>query len=103
MPGEAGVLCARPAGLLKSSYAADGMITKVTTQSLCREAALSALRAFPGGLHVGGGVTPENAGQYLDAGASHVIVTSYVFRNGRLEQDRLNSLVPAILSCCGKC
>ena len=54
---------------------------------------MSALRAFPGGLHVGGGVTPENAGQYLDAGASHVIVTSYVFRNGRLEEDRLNALV----------
>ena len=38
-------------------------------------------------------MTPENAGQYLDAGASHVIVTSYVFRNGRLEEDRLNALV----------
>ena len=62
-------------------------------QRLRREAALSALRAFQGGLHVGGGVTPENAGQYLDAGASHVIVTSYVFRNGRLEEDRLNALV----------
>ena len=59
-------------------------------QRLRREAALSALQAFPGGLHVGGGVTPENAGQYLDAG---VIVTSYVFRNGRLEEDRLNALV----------
>jgi hypothetical protein len=54
---------------------------------------VSALNAFPGGLHVGGGVTPENAGRYLDAGASHVIVTSYVFRNGRLEEDRLNALV----------
>lgn len=42
---------------------------------------------------MGGGITAENAGEYLDAGASHVIVTSHVFRNGRLEQDRLNSLV----------
>lgn len=59
----------------------------------CREAALNALQAFQGGMHVGGGITAENAGEYLDAGASHVIVTSHVFRNGRLEQDRLNSLV----------
>ena len=43
-------------------------------------AALSALSAFPGGMQVGGGITPANAKKYLDAGASHVIVTSYVFR-----------------------
>lgn len=55
--------------------------------------ALTALRAYPGGLQVGGGVTPENAGEYLDAGASHVIVTSYVFRDGRIQYDRLNELV----------
>ncbi|CAN0041164.1 unnamed protein product [Ectocarpus sp. 12 AP-2014] len=46
----------------------------------CEEAALSAIKAFPGGLHVGGGVNPSNAMKYLDAGASHVIVTSYVFK-----------------------
>lgn len=69
----------------------------------CRAAALAALGAYPGGLHVGGGVTPENAGQYLDAGASHVIVTSYVFRNGRLEEDRLNALVGARLLATRKC
>src|SRR5215213_1953998 len=49
-----------------------------------REAALQALRAFPRGLQVGGGITPENAREYLHAGASHVIVTSFVFRQGRL-------------------
>jgi len=41
-----------------------------------------ALRAFPQGLQVGGGIRPENAGRYLDAGASHVIVTSYIFSKG---------------------
>jgi phosphoribosylformimino-5-aminoimidazole carboxamide ribotide isomerase len=40
------------------------------------EASLSALQAFPGGMEAGGGITPDNAHQYLDAGASHVIVTS---------------------------
>jgi len=42
---------------------------------------------------MGGGVTCDNAMEYLDAGASHVIVTSYVFREGRLEEERLRELV----------
>lgn len=58
-----------------------------------KEQALAALRAYPGGMQAGGGVTPENAGEYLDAGASHVIVTSYVFHDGRLEYGRLENLV----------
>lgn len=61
-----------------------------------RHAALSALRAYPGGLQMGGGVTPENASDYLDAGASHVIVTSYVFRDGKVDMERLRSLVGAV-------
>lgn len=59
-------------------------------------AALSALRAFPGGMQMGGGITPDNAQDYLDAGASHVIVTSYVFRKGRIDSKRLNRLVAAV-------
>ncbi len=38
-------------------------------------------------------MTPENAGEFLDAGASHVIVTSYVFKNGQIQYDKLNELV----------
>jgi phosphoribosylformimino-5-aminoimidazole carboxamide ribotide isomerase len=60
------------------------------------EAALSALRAFPGGLQMGGGITPENAGTYLDAGASHVIVTSYIFQDGKLDRARLDKLVGSV-------
>lgn len=60
------------------------------------EAALAALRAFPGGMQMGGGVTPENAKAYLDAGASHVIVTSYVFRDGKLDRDRLDALLNVV-------
>lgn len=60
------------------------------------EAALSALRAYPGGMQMGGGVTPENAAEYLEAGASHVIVTSYVFRDAKIDLDRLNALVNAV-------
>jgi phosphoribosylformimino-5-aminoimidazole carboxamide ribotide isomerase len=60
------------------------------------EAALSALRAFPGGLQMGGGITPENAGLFLNAGASHVIVTSYVFREGQIDMERLNRLIGVV-------
>ena len=58
-----------------------------------REQVLSALRAFPGGLQAGGGITAENAHEYLDAGASHVIVTSYVFRDGTISYENLNRLL----------
>ena len=61
-----------------------------------REAALSALRSFPAGMQMGGGITPENAGEYLDAGANHVIVTSYVFREGRIDRERLAQLVSSV-------
>ncbi len=59
-------------------------------------AALSALEAFPGGLQVGGGITDKNAVSYLNAGASHVIVTSHVFSRGAIDMDRLNALVKAV-------
>jgi len=61
-----------------------------------RDAAMSALHAFPGGFHIGGGIAPENAMGYLDSGASHVIVTSYVFSNGLIDSDRLKSLVKVV-------
>ena len=55
-------------------------------------AALAALAAFPGGLQVGGGIRPENAARYLDAGASHVIVTSFLFPEARLHWGRLTTM-----------
>lgn len=61
-----------------------------------QEAAISALRGYPGGFHMGGGITPENAMLYLDAGASHVIVTSYVFAHGQIDADRLAALVGTV-------
>jgi len=60
------------------------------------QAILSALSAYPGGLQVGGGIMPDNAGMYLSAGASHVIVTSYVFSDGQIDMDRLVRLVDAV-------
>lgn len=54
--------------------------------------ALSALREWPGGLMIGGGISADNAGEFLDAGASHVIVTSWVFRDGHIHYDRIRTL-----------
>lgn len=59
-------------------------------------AARAALAAFPGGLHIGGGINAQNARAWLEAGASHVIVTSWVFREGRVDWDRLGELVKII-------
>jgi phosphoribosylformimino-5-aminoimidazole carboxamide ribotide isomerase len=58
--------------------------------------ARAALAAFPGGLQIGGGINPENARGWLDAGASHVIVTSCVFREGRVDWERLGGLVQTV-------
>ena len=55
--------------------------------------ALMALKAYPQGLQIGCGITAENASEFLDAGASHVIATSYVFSDGRINFDNLHKLV----------
>lgn len=59
-------------------------------------AAKSALSAYPSGLQVGGGIRPCNAAEYLEAGASHVIVTSYLFEtDGTFSETRLQKMVAA--------
>lgn len=58
--------------------------------------AFSALSAWPGHLQLGGGINPENASRFLDAGASHVIVTSYVFSGGELNWEHLKRLEDAV-------
>lgn len=61
-----------------------------------RQQALSALRAYPGGLQIGGGIRDDNAADYLNAGASAVIVTSYVFRDGQMNWENLKKLEAAV-------
>ncbi len=57
-----------------------------------KAAAISALKAYPNGLQIGGGIDDTNAAAFLEAGASHVIVTSYVFNNGEICYNRLDQL-----------
>lgn len=61
----------------------------------CKQAE-QALNAYPGGLQVGGGINSENAMYFLNKGASHVIVTSYVFQNGVIQYENLSNLVKKI-------
>jgi len=58
--------------------------------------ACAAIAAYPGGLQVGGGINVLNARNWLEGGASHVIITSWVFREGRLDWERLKELVKVI-------
>lgn len=61
-----------------------------------KQQALCALLAYPGGLQVGGGINPGNAEEFLKAGASHVIVTSYVFQDGKFQAGKLKEIQRAV-------
>ena len=61
-----------------------------------RQQAIEALKAYPGGMQIGGGIREDNAESFLDAGASHVIVTSYVFKNGVINWENLEKLERAV-------
>ena len=58
--------------------------------------ALLAVRTYPGALQVGGGITAENAKEYIENGADKVIVTSYVFKNGEIQYDNLEKLIASV-------
>jgi phosphoribosylformimino-5-aminoimidazole carboxamide ribotide isomerase len=85
----------RPAAWFAERYKRDGLAGGhvIMLGAGNETAARSALAAYPGGLQLGGGVNASNARAWLDAGASHVIVTSWVFREGRVDWERLTELV----------
>ena len=61
-----------------------------------KKQALNALASYPGGMQIGGGVSALNAEEYIRAGASHVIVTSFVFKDGKVNYGNLKALVEAV-------
>jgi len=86
----------RPASWFAARYAEDGLLGGHVIQlgPGNESAAREALAAYPGGLQLGGGITSENAATWLEAGASHVIVTSYLFDGkGRFQPDLLARLL----------
>jgi phosphoribosylformimino-5-aminoimidazole carboxamide ribotide isomerase len=100
--GDAGLrtnfVSEKPARWFAELYKRDGLTGGHVIQlgSGNESEARAALAAFPGGLQIGGGVNAQNARGWLDAGASHVIVTSWVFREGRVDWTRLDELVKAV-------
>lgn len=73
-----------------------GHVIMLGSDEASQNAALEAVNAFRGGLQIGGGVTPNNARKYLDNGASHVIVTSFIFTDGKLDFEKLKELVQMV-------
>ena len=61
-----------------------------------REQALKALQAYPDGMQIGGGINDTNASFFIEAGASHVIVTSFVFQNGQIHFENLEKINRAV-------
>jgi phosphoribosylformimino-5-aminoimidazole carboxamide ribotide isomerase len=88
----------RPASWYAQLYKRDGLKGGhiIMLGSGNEAAALEALQAYPGGMQIGGGIHIDNAAYFLEKGASHVIVTSWIFREGKIEWDRLKHLVHKI-------
>lgn len=84
----------RPAAWFAELYKRDGLTGGhvIMLGPGNESAARSALAAYPGGLQIGGGLNAANARAWLAAGASHVIVTSWVFRDGKVDWSRLREL-----------
>ncbi|KAI9826660.1 MAG: Enzyme that catalyzes the fourth step in the histidine pathway [Thelocarpon impressellum] len=60
------------------------------------EAARDALRAWKGGLQIGGGISESTAAEWINWGAEKVIITSYLFPRGKFSMDRLRSVLAAL-------
>lgn len=95
----------RSAGYYANLYKSDGikgahviMLNASDSEyyPLTKEAALEALKAYPGGLQVGGGINDLNAGEFIENGASHVIVTSFAFAGGRIRYENLERLKSSV-------
>ena len=86
------------ANLFKKDNLKGGHVIKLCKSKETEEEAKRALKAFPLGMQIGGGIDSDNCLKYLSLGASHVIVTSFIFHDGRIEMDNLSKLV----KLCGK-
>ncbi|KDP37297.1 hypothetical protein JCGZ_06751 [Jatropha curcas] len=84
------------ANLYKEDELTGGHVIMLGADPLSKTAAIEALHAYPGGLQVGGGINSDNCLSYVKEGASHVIVTSYVFNNGQMDLERLKDLVSIV-------
>lgn len=84
------------AKLYKEDQLTGGHVIMLGADPLSESASIEALHAYPGGLQIGGGINPTNALSYIHEGASHVIVTSYVFKEGKMDIERLKGLAHVV-------
>ncbi|KAI3782415.1 hypothetical protein L2E82_12460 [Cichorium intybus] len=84
------------ATLYKEDGLQGGHVIMLGADPLSNKSAIEALHAYPGGLQVGGGINSGNALSYIEEGASHIIITSYVFNNGKMDIERLKGLVDLV-------
>lgn len=84
------------ARLFKEHALSGGHVICLDRKESTKQEAMEALKEYPGGLQVGGGITPETADAFLSAGASHVIVTSYIFHDGLIDYKRLEKLFDTV-------
>lgn len=80
------------ANLYKKNNLTGGHVIMLDNSEDTKKEAVSALKAFPDGLQIGGGITAANALEYLNSGASHIIVSSYIFTDGRFDREKLQKL-----------
>jgi phosphoribosylformimino-5-aminoimidazole carboxamide ribotide isomerase len=84
------------AALYQHSGLTGGHVILLDSGGACQTAARAAVAQYPGGLQIGGGVDETNCQAWLRDGASHVIITSAVFRNGQVDWERLQRIVALI-------
>lgn len=83
------------ADLYQQGNLTGGHVIQLGAGNTC--AAREALSAWPKGMQIGGGVNIQNAVEWLEAGASQIIVTSWLFdTDGRFREDRLRELASEV-------
>ncbi len=85
------------AELFKKDGLIGGHIIMLDRSEATRQAAMDALKTYPCGMQIGGGINDTNCVEYLESGASHIIVTSYIFSDGKINYENLEKLC----SLCG--
>jgi phosphoribosylformimino-5-aminoimidazole carboxamide ribotide isomerase len=95
---EVNFVASQPSSWFASLYRADGLAGGhvIMLGPGNDRAACEALAAWPDGLQLGGGISADNAPTWIARGASHVIVTSWLFTDGQFRRDRLEHLVAAV-------
>ena len=84
------------ARLFQDRLLSGGHIIQLDQSASTLSAAKLACETYAGGMQVGGGIQPSNARCYLERGASHVIVTSFIFPGGTISMDRMQQLVDEV-------